>query len=90
MVAGTHLVRLTGVALNCAAANGSERTVTVTIGGAARDTVDTAFEVSCVRAQKIAYVSSGVVVVAYAAGSNPVVVASGSGPSWSPDARGSP
>lgn len=87
MAAGTHVVRLTSVASNCTVANDSERTVTVSIGGATRDTANTAFEVSCVRAQKIAFAANGQIVVAYADGSNPVVVASGSGPSWSPDGK---
>lgn len=87
IVAGTHVIALSGVVSNCTAASGSERTVTVTAGGATRDTVDTRFDVSCVRAQKIAFVANGVVVVAYADGSNPVVVASGYSPSWSPDGK---
>ncbi|CAN5256736.1 hypothetical protein BH23GEM2_BH23GEM2_16530 [soil metagenome] len=87
MAAGTHVVRLSGVAANCTVASGSERTVTVTVGGAIRDTVNTAFDVTCARAQKIAFAANGVIVVAYADGSNPVVVASGGQPSWSPDGK---
>lgn len=87
MPAGTHVVRLTDMAVNCVVADGSERTVAVTIGGATRDTVNTSFEISCARAQKIAFGANGQIVVAYADGSNPVVVASGYGPSWSPDGK---
>ena len=62
--------------------------MTVTAGGDKRDTVNTEFAVACVRTQKIAYVQGGSIVVAYADGSNPVVVAAtGYGPSWSSDGR---
>ena len=86
---GTHVLQLAGVASNCSPSSGSQRTVTVTAGGAQRDTARTQFDVACVRTEKIAYLESSTwapqVVVSYADGSNPVAfgVAYGS-ISWSP------
>lgn len=85
MPAGVHVLTLSGVASNCSLPDGAERTVALTAGGVTRDTAYVRFDVSCVRTQKIAYQQNNQIVVAYADGSNPVVVGTGYSPAWSPD-----
>lgn len=46
--AGTHTIRLSDVSANCTVAGDNPRTVSVTTGGAIRDTARTTFEASCV------------------------------------------
>jgi hypothetical protein len=85
MSAGTHSIRIDGVATNCTIAGENPRGVSVTTGGITRDTAQTAFQVSCVGAAKIAFVRSGSIAVGLADGSNIVTTVSGDDPAWSPD-----
>ena len=87
---GDHSVILFGAVGNCALAGANPRTVHVTTGGVTRDTVRTTFQLTCVRVEKIAFqsktsVDEATIAVAYADGSNTVTLATGTGPSWSPD-----
>src|SRR5207244_1163286 len=90
LTAGDHTVRLVGPAGNCTIAGDNPRAVHVTTGGVTRDTVRTTFQLTCVRVEKIAFqsktsVDEATIAVAYADGSNTVTLATGTGPSWSPD-----
>jgi Tol biopolymer transport system component len=86
---GDYTVELDEVASNCAVTDGNTRTLHVTTGGAMRDTVRTAFQVSCERAYQVAFARARHdtvhVVVAAADFTNPLVLANGLFPSWSPD-----
>lgn len=87
---GDHAVRLDSVGSNCTVAGSNPRTMPVSTGGLARDTARTAFQVSCVRVDKIAftrYVSGSPpqVAVAHADGSNAVLLFEGHSASWSPN-----
>src|SRR2546426_114338 len=87
---GDHSVILFGAVGNCALAGDNPRTVHVTTGGVTRDTVRTTFQLTCVRVEKITFqsktsVDEATIAVAYADGSNTVTLATGTGPSWSPD-----
>lgn len=48
MSAGSHSITVSGMSSNCSVAAANPRNVTVTTGGAVRDTVRTSFAVSCV------------------------------------------
>src|SRR5436190_22784548 len=90
LTAGDHTVRLVGPAGNCTIAGDNPRAVHVTTGGVTRDTARTTFDVTCVAVEKIAFQSKtsvdvATIAVAYADGSNTVTLATGTGPSWSPD-----
>src|SRR2546422_518343 len=90
LTAGDHTVRLVGPAGNCTIAGDNPPAVHVTTGGVTRDTVRTTFQLTCVRVEKIAFqsktsVDEATIAVAYADGSNTVTLATGTGPSWSPD-----
>lgn len=90
VAAGQHVLRLDRIAANCAVAGDNPRVISVTAGGQTRDTVRTAFAVSCAVAEKIAfaqYDSYGRpwIMVAYADGSDAVRLVEGVAPSWSPD-----
>src|SRR5205809_991613 len=88
---GDHTVILFGAATNCTITGDTPRTVHVTTGGTTRDTARTAFAVTCVHVEKIAFQRGRAVQdnptinVAYADGSNTVSFAPGTGPTWSPD-----
>ena len=88
---GDHTVILFGAATNCTITGDNPRTVHVTTGGTTRDTARTAFAVTCVHVEKIAFQRGRAVQdnptinVAYADGSNTVSFAPGTGPTWSPD-----
>lgn len=87
---GDHAVRLDEVASNCTVAGSNVNVVNVAIGGLTRDTARTAFEVTCVKTDKIAFTrydgsSNPWITVAYADGSNAVQVTTGYMGSWSPD-----
>ncbi len=47
LAGGDHNVRLTGAAANCAVGGANPRTLSVTVGGATRDTARTTFAVAC-------------------------------------------
>src|SRR5439155_1756034 len=91
LTAGDHSVRLVGAPGNCTIAGENPRAVQVTAGGTTRDTARTAFAVTCVHVEKIAFQRGRAVQdnptinVAYADGSNTVSFAPGTGPTWSPD-----
>src|SRR5438094_1742618 len=91
LTAGDHSVRLVGAPGNCTIAGEKPRAVHVTTGGTTRDTARTAFAVTCVHVEKIAFQRGRAVQdnptinVAYADGSNTVSFAPGTGPTWSPD-----
>lgn len=86
---GDHAVRLDDVASNCTVAGSNVNVVNVAIGGLTRDTARTAFEVTCVKTDKIAFTrwdwSGAWITVAYADGSNAVQLTTGFMGSWSPD-----
>jgi Tol biopolymer transport system component len=83
--AGSHSVSVGGVASNCSVGGANPRSISVTTGNTIRDTARTAFQVSCVRAPKIAFVRDGQVAVALADGTNVATFGSGDDPTWSPD-----
>jgi len=92
---GSHDILLEGLATNCAVVAPNPRTVTVTTGGATRDTARTTFEATCVDADMLAYArwewdwywysELPTLSVTYADGSARVALGWGSDPSWSPD-----
>src|SRR5947199_342528 len=88
---GDHTVLPFGAATNCTIAGDNPRTVHVTTGGTTRDTARTAFAVTRVHVEKIAFQRGRAVQdnptinVAYADGSNTVSFAPGTGPTWTPD-----
>jgi hypothetical protein len=57
--AGTHAVRLGGVATSCAVGGGETRSVQVSTGGPVRDTVRTAFAVTCVPPVRVTVATTG-------------------------------
>jgi len=92
---GEHTVRLSDVAPNCAVSGGGERGVQVLTGQPALQTAQVDFEVTCVKADKIAfarwvssfyyYGATFAIVVGAVDGSTSVIPAYGQSPSWSPD-----
>lgn len=92
IAAGGHTVVLHAIASNCTVVGSTSRNLEIAVGELVPDTVQLAFQTECVRTQKIAYhlpsssaEELGSVVVAYADGSEAVVVARGRLPAWSPD-----
>jgi WD40 repeat protein len=95
---GNHTITLAGAPGNCTIAGTNPRTVSVVTGGATRDTARTTFELTCVKADKIAFsrvttqpggyygsYDEPMIVVAHTDGSNFVALRRGNGPAWSPD-----
>jgi hypothetical protein len=87
VAAGTHTVRLGHLAPNCRVPDGEERAVELTAGGMTRDTVRVTFEAVCERTDKILYATFGQLYLAYADGSNAMVLRSGTSASWAPDGK---
>lgn len=95
VAAGDHTVLLDGVAPNCTLAGSNLRSIQVTAGGLTRDIARVTFDLGCVRAEKIAFTRwplgnpfwgyQPFVTVAYADGSNAVLLTEGWSPAWSPD-----
>jgi hypothetical protein len=81
---GTHTIRIQSIAPNCTAA-GNPRVVNLAIG----DTALVQFQVTCGRAEKIAFSRAGssTILVVYEDGSNALHVAGGDDASWSPDGQ---
>ncbi len=84
---GDYLVELTDVAPNCQVVGPNPRAVRVAVGGTARDTVETRFEVSCVLFYRIAFQSEGRLFLAPEDGSRPELFRNGGSPAWSPDGK---
>lgn len=82
---GDHVVTLEDVAANCTLDGSNQHAVSVSTGGLTRHTARTAFQLTCVRTEKIAFSRQGRITVAYADGSSAVDLISGDLPSWSPD-----
>ena len=78
---GPHTVTLTGLAANCTVSGATARGVTVPPGG----TVDVAFEVGCIPAERIAFSSGGTIAVIRTDGLEPQSITPGLAPAWSPD-----
>jgi len=95
VAAGDHAVTLGGTAANCTVAGANPQSVSISIGGAIRDTARVTFAVSCVKTWSIAYSrpayapAYGVVVLtihlAGAGGAPQAAMIPGDAPSWSPD-----
>ena len=81
VIAGPHTVTLRGLAENCTVSGAPDRAVTVP----ADATVDVAFEVGCVLAERIAFSSGGRIAVIHADGSATQSITPGLAPAWSPD-----
>ena len=79
--AESHTVTIGDVAGNCTASGGTTRTVTV-LGHA---TTTVSFNVGCVLAERIAFSSSGTIVVMRVDGVSSVAVTHGFSPAWSAD-----
>jgi hypothetical protein len=92
---GDHVLTLEGISNNCTVSGSNPRTVSVSVGGATRDTVRSTFEITCARMWAIAYsrpvwsptysVEVPMIHVANAAGSAQTSIVLGSAPTWSPD-----
>jgi hypothetical protein len=81
VIAGPQTVTLTDVATNCAVSGATTRAVTIPQDG----TVDVAFDVGCVVAERIAFSRDGMIVVSRADASDQHVVTPGLAPAWSPN-----
>jgi hypothetical protein len=81
VIAGPHTVTLTGLAENCRVSGGAARAVTVPLDG----TVDVAFDVGCILAERIAFSSGGAIAVIRTDGSAFQSITPGSAPAWSRD-----
>jgi len=79
--AGAHTVTLTGVTGNCTVSGDPTREVTVPPDG----TVEVAFNLGCVLAERIAFSANGTIRVVYADGSYSYPLTAGFAPAWSPD-----
>jgi hypothetical protein len=86
---GDHTVRLDEVASNCIVAESDAQSVSIAVGGLVRDTARTTFDVTCARAEKIAFTrlvdGEPWITTALADGSTEVQLALGYLGSWSPD-----
>ena len=78
---GPHTVKLTDIGGNCTVSGGTARAVTVPADG----TVNAAFNVSCVRAERIAFSNSGTIGVVHSDGTALRWITDGFAPAWSPD-----
>jgi hypothetical protein len=79
--AGPRTVFLSGLAENCTVGGALPRAVTVPPGG----TVDVAFDVGCVVAERIAFSRSGTIMVSRADVDDPHGITPGFAPAWSPN-----
>jgi WD40-like Beta Propeller Repeat len=81
VTAGPHTMTATALPENCTIAGEASRAVTVPQD----DTVDVAFDVGCVAAERIAYAYYGTIALIRADGQEFHMIAPGSAPAWSPD-----
>ena len=80
-IPGPHTLTLTSVAENCTVSGSTTRAVIVPPDA----TVDVAFDVGCVLAERIAFSAGGTIVVIHADGSARQSITPGLAPAWSPD-----
>jgi hypothetical protein len=94
--AGDHSVTIGGVPTNCAIVGDNPRTVTVSVGGATRDTARTTAELTCEAIWHLAYsrhvpgyyyANVARVAVTSADGLDTTSITWGDEPDWSPDGR---
>ena len=81
VLAGPRTMTLTGLTENCTVSGGATREVTVPSGGV----VDVTFNIACVLAERIGFVSGGMLALIRADGSGLQTIRAGIGPAWSSD-----
>jgi len=92
---GDHLLTLEGIASNCTVSGGDTRTVSVSVGGATRDTARATFDVTCAKTWALAYsrlewsssygTDVSTIRASNATGTTQAAFMAGDAPAWLPD-----